>query len=1000
MQSFYRWNNIAGWICFAIAAIVYGLTIEPTSSWWDCGEFISAANGLQVVHPPGAPLFLMLGRFFALFAGDNLQQVSVMVNMMSAIMSALTVLFTFWIATYYASRIIKPENNFGLISVIGAGLVAALTLTFIDTFWFSAVEAEVYASSSFFTMITFWCILKWERVADEAGSSRWLILIAYLIGLAIGVHLLNLLVIPAIVYVVYFRKYKFSIGGFLLANLIGLGILGFVQVGIIPGIPTLAAKFDLTFVNDFGLPFGSGAIFLLSSIFALVAFFIFYTSRKGKIIWNTILLAFAFCCIGYSSYIMVVVRSLAEPPIDMNNPEQPFSLVSYLNREQYGDRPLLYGPYFNAEISSYEEGKQRYRKGEEKYLPAGKDFEYVYNKKYMTFFPRMGDNQKGSSPYGYKIWANADEKKVPTMSQNLKFFVSYQLNHMYFRYFFWNFVGRQNDIQGHGNAVDGNWLSGITFIDELFHGPQNNIPETRKNNPARNTYYFLPLILGILGMYFQATRDKNNFLVILNLFLFTGLLIAVYLNAPPFEPRERDYTLVGSFQIFCIWVGLGTLFLAQLLSKKMGTSGAAIAVSVSLVASPALLAAQNWDDHDRSGRYMVIEAAKAYLNSCEPNALLFTNGDNDTYPLWYAQNVEGIRRDIRVMNMQLLNTDWYSNSLRRKVYESEGFKFTSKPDQLAEGNRDFIRFYANNNLGIDQNKYYPIQEILSFVFNDDNPRAKIQLQNGEYINYLPTKKVVVNVDKEKALKNGIFFPEDSAFVNSEILIDLNKDLLLKADLVVLDIIANNINERPIYFTSTTGNDTYLNLQEYFQMDGLVFRLVPIKRPQAPYYNRVNPDRLYEKLVNQFQYGGINNDQLLLDEQVFRLVRNLRNLYGILGVNLMNQNQKDKAIKTIDRCIAEFPAHRIPYGEFNSVSPLIQVYHYAGAQDKANALMRTALKEFGEDYLYYRTFYKARKADEVGYEITQSGSYLNSLLQLAQSQGQKEIVDEINKVLAQ
>ncbi len=697
MNNFRLLNTLFGWVSFFFALAVYSLTLEPTGSLWDCGEFISAAYRLQVVHPPGAPLFLLIGRFFSLFAGADVMNVAISVNMVSATTSALCVMFTFWITTYFAKRIAEKlgdaDSVASSIAIIGSGLVAAGTLTFSDTFWFSAVEAEVYAASSFFMSFTFWCILKWERVSDQPFANRWLVFIGYVVGLAIGVHLLNLLVIPGIVLVYYFKKFPFKRSTLLYALAIGFALLFFVQIGVIPGIPTLAAKFDMFFVNSMGMGFGSGVMFFAALLLGGLITGLIYTQKNGLVHWNTGLLAFAFILVGYSSYAMVLIRSQANTPIDMNNPEDPLNLVYYLNREQYGDRPLLKGPHYKTPVTKVEKGEDNYIKGDEKYEVAGYDVDVEYDPKQQMMFPRIYDGNDPSHVQGYKDWTGIPDERTPKFSDNLRFFFRYQLGTMYWRYFMWNFAGRQNDDQKmqSTDVLAGNWISGIAPLDAMRLGPQKNLPDDFKNNPSRNTYYLLPFILGLAGLGLQIRKEKGGALINGILFLTTGIMLIIYLNPPPYEPRERDYVFVGSFQVFSMWVGLGVLGLYYAFRKYISGSGsAAFAVTIGILAAPALMGTQNWNDHDRSGRYMSTDFARNYLKSCAPNAILFTNGDNDTYPLWYVQNVEGYRTDVRVINLSLLNASDYVESLRDQQYESQPIKLSFTSRQLWPGTRDRV----------------------------------------------------------------------------------------------------------------------------------------------------------------------------------------------------------------------------------------------------------------------------------------------------------------------
>lgn len=1000
-------NSALGWITFVIALVTYTLTLEPTVSFWDCGEFISASYRLQICHPPGAPLFLIIGRLFSLMAGSDLSQVAFWVNMVSAVTSGLCVMFYFWTITHLGRKILVKDNANGelnmqqIISVMAAGLVGALALTWSDTFWFSAVEAEVYASSSFFTALTFWCILKWENVANEKHADRWLILIAYLIGLAIGVHLLNLLVIPAIVYVYYFKKYKFTRIGFIKATAVAFAAIAVVQFMIIPGVPSLMAKFDLLFVNSFGMGFNAGSYATMIFLAALIAFGLIWSIKKNKVWVNTIVLCITYIIIGYSSYAMILIRSAANPPIDMNDPEHPFTLVSYINREQYGENPLVYGQYFYAKVIDFEKGAVKYRKGADKYEQAGYDIKRVYDPKDCTILPRMWADRP-DYVQAYRQWEKIPEGKKATFAKNIDFLMSYQLGWMYWRYFFWNFVGRQNDNQGFGSVVDGNWLSGINFIDEMRLGPQTGIPDVM-HNKARNTYFFLPLILGLVGVFWHFKKAKEDAIVVLTLFLFTGFLIILYLNFPAHQPRERDYAYVGSYQTFMIWIGLGVLGVIDFLSKRMNRMAATGVVSVATLAGvPILMASQNWDDHNRSHRYTAVDFASNYLESCPKNAILFTNGDNDTYPLWYAQNVESIRTDVRVINLSLLNTDWYADGLKRQAYESTPVPFSMTPDKYVQGVRDVVYYYQNPQVektyGINQNAYYPLKNIISFINDDKDPMAKIQSQGGESYNYYPTKKFFVGVNKEQVLKAGAVQPKDAPYIVDSIKFEIGNSNLMKADLITLDIVASTDWTRPICFAITTGSDVYLNMQNYFQINGLVYQLVPILNNQQSdgTMGRLNTDIMYDNLMNKFKWGGMDQPNIYLDETILRQTKNLRNLFYRLAIKLVEEGDSAKAIKVLDKCLAVMPKENVPYDVF--VVRLAEAYYAAGAVEKGNALIKEVANSTADKYTYFASFRKAGKGGLVQSELQENQQIFGYCQQVAEIHRQDALAKELKAQL--
>lgn len=1002
MKKYNLVNVIMGWITFVIALVTYTLTLEPTASFWDCGEFISASYKLQVVHPPGAPLFLLIGRLFSFMAMGDLTQVARWVNMVSAVTSALTVLFMFWTITHLAKKIVAKNaqevNDWQLYSIIGAGLVGALGLTFSDTFWFSAVEAEVYASSCFFTAITFWCILKWENVADEKHADRWLILIGYLCGLAIGVHLLNLLVLPAVVYVYYFRKYEASSWGIIKASLIAFATIGIVQFAIIPGLPAMCAKFDLMFVNGFGMPFGSGVLAFGILLAAFIVAGIMYSIKKGNVTLNTAILAFSFIIIGYSSYAMIVIRSLSDPPLDMNNPENPYTLISYINREQYGDRPLLHGQHYTAKYIDTKEGAMQYRKGVDKYEEVGPKVEPVWEPEHTTFFPRMWSN-RADHVQAYQQWEKIPEGKKPSFAKNIDFLFDYQLGFMYWRYFSWNFIGRQNDEQGHGELTSGNWESGVKFIDKARLGPQDNLPVDLANNKGKNHYFFLPLILGLLGFAFQYIKAREDAFVITLLFLFTGVFIIIYLNFPPLQPRERDYAYVGSYQTFFIWVGLGVLFIMDWLGRKANKTVAALAATaIGLLVAPGILAKENWDDHDRSNRFTALDFAKDYLNSCAKNAVLFTNGDNDTYPLWYAQNVEAIRTDIRVINLSLLNTDWYADGLKKKVYDSDPVPFSLKSEQYIQGLRDYVVYYENRDLGINPNGFYNLKEVIEFIGNDKDQRTKVQSNSGESLSYYPTKNFFIPINKEQLIKNGTVHSKDVDKVVDSIMFTVNRNTLMKNDLITLDFIATNNWERPVYFAITTGSEAYLNLEAYFQLEGLTYRLVPIRTEmgQDREIGHINTDIMYDNLMNKFVWGNMDKDGIYLDETILRQTKNMRNLFYRLAKKLVDEGQKEKAIKVLDKCIEVMPEKNVPYDVF--MIRIIEGYYLAGAKEKAASLNKRLAEIYKGKYTYFTSYRGTKLVKRVESNINESYQVIGYCQQIANMYGDKATADEVQKIL--
>lgn len=1013
-------NNLCGWLVFAISAFVYISTLEPTGSFWDCGEFIASSFKLQVGHPPGAPLFLMMGRVMSLFAGDNLQQVSVMINMMSALMSAGTILFLFWTITILTRKIIDPKKNAdmgSIVAIMGAGFVGALAYTFSDSFWFSAVEGEVYASSSFFTAIVFWAMFKWESVAEESHANRWIILIAYLMGLSIGIHLLNLLTIPALAFIYYFKKFKPTTAGIIKTAAIGVAILGLVQYGIISGLVKIASKFDLFFVNGIGLPIWSGFVFFFLLIVAGIVYGLNYTHRRNMPIWNLSLLCLVFILVGYSSYIMIVVRSTANPPMDENDPEHAFNLLGYINREQYGDRPLFYGQYYNARQTDIEEGAMQYTTSDGKYVETSNKISPIYDPAYCTIFPRMYSAQE-SHISAYKEWAGIRGDGKPTFAQNLKFFWNYQVIHMYWRYFMWNFVGRQNDVQGHGGITKGNWISGIKGIDEMRLGPQDKIPAGMRDNKARNTFYFLPMILGLIGLIWHYRRDNHDAWTVMLLFFFTGLAIVLYLNQYPYQPRERDYAYAASFYAFAIWIGLGVAAIAEKLKQKKVPmmASAALSTLICLAAVPGLMAKEGWDDHNRANRYTSRDIAWNYLQSCAPNAVIFTNGDNDTFPLWYAQDVENVRTDVRIINLSLLNTDWYIDQMKRKAYESNPVPFSSTHDKYVQGTRDYVPFYDRGIPG-----YRDAKEIMDFI-NSDVPESKVTTQGGTELSFYPTKRLFIKVDKEAVLKNGVVRPEDADKIVDTIFWDIDRSYLMKADLMILDLIANNDWTRPIYFAVTVGNDSYLNLEPYFQLEGLAYRFVPIRNNNDPrsQTGRVEASAMYKNMMDKFRWGNMNRTDIYLDQNNLNMTMNFRNNFSRLVDGLLEEGKLDSALKALDKMNEQMPDEAVPYNVM-MLRPIEQYYQIAKgietpslsetgglsmskvelpaarskhALDMANAITLRMADIYEDELNYYFSLKGTPYIKFVDREYNQAMAIFNELIRIARSQGQDEVVKKL------
>ncbi len=986
MQNTYKkFNNLIGWLVFAIASVVYISTIEPTTSFWDCGEYIATAFKLEVGHPPGAPLFLLIANIFTNFAAGDLENVAYMVNLMSGLCSAFTILFLFWTITALAKKLIKKpveEMSKGqLWAILGSGAVGALCYTFSDSFWFSAVEGEVYAMSALFSAIVFWAILKWEQSFGEPGNNRWIIFISFMIGLSIGVHMLNLLAIPAIVFVYFFKNRegkKISLFDFIKINALSIGLLGLIFYVLIPQIVNLAGKIELLFVNDFGLPFNTGTIFFFVLLIGLIVYGLKHTRKTGHFNYNTTLLSMTFLLIGYSMFFVLIIRSNADTPIDENNPENAVSLLAYLNREQYGQTPLVSGHYFNSQVTKVEDGKPVYEKSEKKGKYVIKDdrkgTKRVYSKKSTGLFPRM-HSSKSNHVKEYKRWSGFDGPKdrKPSVGENVRYLIDYQFNFMYFRYFMWNFVGRQNNMQGHGNVTNGNWISGVPFIDEARLGPQDNLPRKYKDNPARNTYFFLPLILGLIGLLYHFKNNDRDAWVVTLLFLLTGAAIVIYLNQHPLQPRERDYAYAGSFYAFAIWVGLGVYGIWDFFAKKTQSQPMAILITATcLVAVPGLMAAQNWDDHDRSGRYTGRDFAMNYLESCDENAILFTMGDNDTFPLWFVQEVEEQRTDVRIVNLSLLNTDWYIDQMKRDAYDGKGVPISMGYDLYKQGTRDF----AIHAKPID--KRVDIDKMNDFL-KSDKEFTKVRLQRGMSVNYYPSKKISIPVDKQKVIASGLVEPEDYDRILDTLEWDINMDQLEKRHLAILDMIATNNWERPIYFAITIGNSPkdFMFLDKYFQLDGLVYKFVPIKNTDAETQSqmgRVNSNKLQE-VVSKYKWGGMEKEDVMLDETNLRLIMNFRNIYGRLAAKLIEEGKKERAIELIDELIAVMPSNKIPHSLYSI--PLAENYYMAGATEKGRALAFEILQDYADELAYYESM-PIKKKSSLRSETRRANYFLQSV----------------------
>ena len=989
MTSFKRWNNIVGWAVFAIAALVYLMTMEPVSSLWDCSEFIATSYKLEVGHPPGAPLFMMLARLATLFAAGNPDFVGMAVNGMNSIASAFCILFLFWTITHLARRLVTRDGSqltrANVWAILGAGIVGALAYTFTDTFWFSAIEGEVYALSSMFTALVVWLMLKWEEEADQPHSSRWIVLIAYMMGLSIGVHILNLLTIPALVFIYYFRKTeKVTFKGIVYATLIAGAILIFVNNNIIPYTVYVGAMIDLFFVNTLRLPVNSGMV-----LFALALI----------------------CGMGWASW--------------------------YTHRDQYGDRPLLFGAYYSAPPEGYKEKHFYYLDEDGKYKPASVITGYTHAPEFIHFFPRMWDARKGEKEY--KQWAAyrtkteimRDEKgeivrdsqgrpmqgevldfgtkKVyddgyeprtivePTFLENLNYFFNYQLSYMYWRYFLWNFVGRQSDIQPTRVTItDGNWLSGIKWIDEKYLGPQDGLPREIADNKGRNTYYFLPFLLGLIGLIYQLNRDQRNFSIVMWLFIMTGIALVFYFNTSPGEPRERDYVYAGSFYAFCIWIGFGVLAIRDLVAwlTRRNNVTAAVAATVVCMGVPTILAAQNWDDHDRSHRYMARDIGWNYLMSTLPNSIILNYGDNDTFPLWNNQEIYGVRPDVRIMNTSYLGGEWYIDEMKTKANDAPGVPF-SLPKSKYTFTNDWVPVDNRFDRAVD------IKDVIEFVRSED-PRSKIKLSDGTMTDYIPTKRIALPVNKENAIASGIVAEKDRAQMVDTVYINLRKNSIDKTQLMILDMLANFDWKRPLYMTQVYILQDF-GLMDYLQFDGYAYRFVPILTPvQNPWeIGRIDADYAAPLLRETFRYGNLADPRVYADYfiQYNLSASHARDAFARVAKELLRQDRAQEAVELLDMGLAKLPPSQIRFTDSNTY-PFLEAYYAASAMgvedaaDKGDALLREYARTLIEYIEYYLRF-DGVQGDMVSPIIDEKLDQLGDVYYLAVYAGRKEVIGEIN-----
>ena len=1078
MKQYKLVNNVLGWLTFLVAAFVYCSTIEPTASFWDCPEFITTGYKLEVGHPPGAPFFMLTANLFSQFASDP-TQVAKMVNTMSALLSATTILFLFWSITHLARKLILKdwsEMTMGkLIAIEASGLVGALIYTFSDTFWFSAVEGEVYAYSSAFTAIVFWLILKWEDHADEPHSDRWLVLIAYMTGLSIGVHLLNLLCIPAIVLVYCYRRYPYiELKGSLLALLASFVIVAGVLYGVVPGIITVAGWFELLFVNQLGCPFNSGEIVYIILLVAIVIWAIYesYADRNFKrqnlsfvlsigmlgvpfrgMGWgaaivgiiilaaiyfglnyrkktdkqlvpvvsarfkNTALLCMLMLMIGYSSYAVIVIRSAANPPMDQNSPEDVFTLGSYLSRDQYGDSPLLYGQAYTSQVAFDVDGNMcipkrkegaAIRQRKEKASDTEKDSYFVVSHKdklvyaQNMLFPRMHSSAHAQA---YESWLGGvtgtdvpydrcGEQvtvKMPTQWDNIRFFLSYQCNFMYWRYFMWNFAGRQNDMQGSGEPEHGNWITGISFIDNWMLGDQSKLPQELKDNKGHNVFYCLPLLLGLIGLFWQAWRGQRGirqFWVVFFLFFMTGLAIVLYLNQTPQQPRERDYAYAGSFYAFAIWCGLGVLALYDMLKKKLKTNDVALAsvIGVACLLVPIQMASQTWDDHDRSGRYTCRDFGQNYLMTLQDkgNPIIFTNGDNDTFPLWYNQETEGFRTDARVCNLSYLQTDWYIDQMKRPAYDSPSVPITWPRLDFCSGTNDYIQVDPSLKQQV-QNFYKEHPAEARAQFGDQPFEVKnimkywVRTKNSD-MHVIPTDTLYLTIDKEAVKKSGMMMASDT--IPDRMVISLaGKRALYKNDLMMLEMLAQCNWTRPLYVATTVGGDNYMNLGDNFVQEGLAYRITPFTT-NKPGAKNFDTEKTYNNVMNRFKFGGLDQKGLYIDETIMRMCYTHRNLFAQLALALIQEGKNDKALKVLRKAEKSIPEYNVPNTFVSGSADLARAYAIIGCKADAARILRQVWNN-AKQYADYYVSQEGSRFDMCQTDVMRQLYYMQGISDIAQ-----------------
>ncbi|MEY4011637.1 MAG: hypothetical protein RIT22_761 [Bacteroidota bacterium] len=1060
--NFNKWNTILGWFAFAVALVTYTLTVEPTMSFWDCGEYIATSAKLEVGHPPGAPLFQMIGAFFAMFANDK-EHIALMVNMTSVVSSAFTILFLFWSSSMILKKIIGSYNEINKdnsVVILGSSLVGALAYTFSDSFWFNAVEAEVYAMASLLIALLLWLGLRWEQEMNTSRGDRWLLIISLVIGLSFGVHFMALLTIPAIGFLYFFKNYKtVTVKNFIIANVVVISILLFIFKMLLPLTMAFFGKTEIFMVNEMGLPFNSGTIFVTLLLIAFFYFGLRYTKQKGLVFYNTIILCTLFILIGFSTWMMLPIRANANTVINENKPSDAAEVLAYYNREQYGVNPLFYGPQYTETFAGLDKNnpyldkapnyERDYTTGKYEITNNFKNAEQNSDDNQKTILPRLWSsehianyinfthppefkinydypfeedlakygidaNQLSEEEYNKAIAQLKGEiEKVvaefrqayaqkqidndgyvsflknygdyliiekPTTVDNFSFMIEYQFGYMYWRYLMWNFVGRQNDIQGRYDNLNGNWISGIPFMDSLHLGSQDNLPSDVLNNKGRNTYFFLPFILGLIGLMYHASKDRKSFYVLLSLFLFTGIALKIYLNERPFEPRERDYALVGSFYVFAIWIGFGVYSLYESAKKYLAPKIAGpVLIAGSLLVAPVLMGFQNWDDHDRSDKYTAVAMAKAYLSSCDKNAILFTIGDNDTFPLWYAQEIENFRTDVKIVNTSLFMTDWYIDQMKMKSYESDPLPISFKHSEYVGDKLDYVAHIPKIETRWD------VKDFIAFI---KNPKSTVEMQNGQTIHFYPTNKIRIPIDKNTIIKNKVVSPQYNDSIVSAIDIDIKGSAIYKNRLMMLDLVANNNWKRPIYFSGGAfDSDDYLWMKEFLQLEGMVYKLVPIRTPLAKDASQmdmggIDSEVMYNKIM-KWDWGNSESNTIYHDPETRRNSITYRMNLSRLINQLIKEGKKEKAKNIIDLAMSKMPVDKFDY--YSLVDPFAKSYYEVGEKAKAQQLLTQLIIKYTENLNYYSQLSASEQVDIATEIITDIERY-RGLLEIMKESG--------------